>query len=686
MRRALTVLLTLAALVAGLLAAAPSTAQVAAVAADPGPAQERLNRGRYETGTVPTPAPFPTVELSQNGVFHLHAGIVHSQRYGARTRFPGAPVDWSPGPQSASAASGSGDYVVAATALTAGAAVQVRVETVAVAATTAVDRPSPSVPSTDGATTRRLDLAASGDHVFLAVVQGSADGARSAHLLRSPDRGQTWEAPLDLLALTGLDAEGGLPVVSLAAEGSTLAMVVGDADEAGSALVSDDRGATFDAPVDLDALEATPGAVRRPAAVATDGSSVRVAWLRSTSGSAPVLLSALVGASGSPVTVPTAPSTFPDGVGTEVVLAHLGSTYAVQVEGGRLFSLDPDGAWRWPLPFEPTDTEAGCEPSCPTILPAAVYGDRLVHRDHGYFSYWFIDRTPARMTVQQNPGGLLEDWQTVVLEFQDAGGIDSTRSTCHFDGRRREFQQNWPGITCSGPPSVRPGRHEMTATIVDLAGNVTTFRHAWTTVTRSRARWVRKPRPESMPGRSTVQWRVATKLPLQRQWLVVETTERSRTVQQRIPVSPGHGQRRIRLRAGTRICLGVQAVGTGVVQHWPARTCTTVLTDDARGIAGGRRVTGSLFHRGSATELVTGSAATARKITRGKARSWHLRVLTCPTCGELRVVDGERTHRYRLDSPRPRMVSLRWSPRRTHRTIRLHGSGGRVVVDGFWAE
>ncbi|WP_244931651.1 hypothetical protein [Nocardioides sp. W7] len=685
MRRALTILLSLAALVAGLLTATPAVAQAGAVAADPGPAQERLNRGRFETGTVPTPNPFPTVELSERGVFHLHSGVVHSQWFGARTPFPGAAIDWSPGPQSASAASGTGDYVVTATALTADGAVQVQVQTVAVASTTADTRTSPSVSLTNGTTSRRLVLAATGDHVFLAVVQGSADGDRSAHLLRSPDRGQTWEAPVDLLALAGLDDEGAVPTVSLAAQAPSLAIVVGDADEAGSLLVSDDRGASFGAPVDVDALEATApsGAVRRPAAVATDGSSVRVAWLRGTAGSAPVLLSAPVSTSGTPaapVTVPTAPSTFADGVGTEVVLAALGSTYSVQVEGGRLFSLDPDSAWRWPLPFEPTDSDTDCAPSCPTILPAAVYGDRLVHRGYGYFSYWFIDRIPPQLVVVEGAGKSLRPYARVTVRVVDDGAIKEVLCRRDVGG---EYLSRYPW-DCTADNGNRAGARTLTAVVTDLAGNTVELTHHWVTDgTGPRISLVRDT-PRLAPGRHVRwSWRSTDPAEVREQGAMVWRLSRVKGQTIRRTLAPTRTSYSPRLRSGETVCIEVQAHDV-LDNRSRAGSCVSAMADD-RFLEGPVTTLRSRKYRGgSASLLAPGQAVRPSDDDRQNIFNWAVRVLTCPTCGSL-LIDGFRKRKVDLRSSRTRFRTIVLQPGRKRRTgpPQLVASG-RVIVDGYW--
>jgi hypothetical protein len=658
-----------------------------------GYAAERLNRASFEPGSVPTESSGPKVALSRHGVFHLYAGTVYSHRFGGPDDFVPAAVEWRSLNSTAFAASGSGDFIATASTLaTSPTTLGVDLQTVGLRATVASQRTRVEVPRIAGASVR-LQAAAAGDDVYLVLVQSGAD-VTSALLLHSPDRGTTWLPAQDLISAAGL-ADDETVSATLAAEGSVIAVVVRTEDGlhpiAGTVLTSSDRGATWASPVVVDGLDpaAEVDDLRGPASVATDGSSVRVAWLRrGADDPAPSLLTAVtdLGADGwsDAAAVPTAPSTMTGDVDTEVALAALGTTYAAQVSGGRLFSLDPDGTWRWPLPFEPTDVDSTCAPNCPTLLPAAMYGDRLVHRGYGYFSSWFIDHTPARMQIEQNPEKVLDRDDTVVLAFDDDGAIDTAHSSCRYDGRERRFT-TYP-VRCSGPASARGGSHELVATVVDLAGNTATYRHRWQTFARVGIRWQERPAHWAMPGRARYSWDIDDSFgPTRKLTFGVKTFGRGGDGTRDLPTTAS--SRIFRLRPGRTTCVNIVASGRAFTGR--GSTCSSAARSDTDLTEGGQVVRGTRYTGSTARSLERGRPVLASSGHSGMVSTWAFRVLTCPTCGSLRVADVLEHRVLDLRSPRTRMriLTVHWRHHLSADPAQLSvDREGRVVIDDYWNE
>lgn len=656
----------------GALLVAPTTPTGATPAPDH--AVERLNRGHYAGGSVPTPAgSTPRVELTADAVFHVYpGGSVWSYRYGTSSAWAEAPTAWS---NVVTASSGTGDYVVGVESAASTTSVVVAVETVVVGGTAPATGATIELPRVPG-TGRAIDVAAAGDHVYVAVSQGLATGDRSTVLVTSDDRGATWSDPVDLLAAAGVDDTGARTELDVQAEGETVAVAV-DTDRL---LVSTDAAGSFRpvATIPDDADE------RGPLSVATDGSSVRVAWLRRDDGSVTARSTAIHGDGSLAVvsTVPTAPSPLAGGVDTEIVLARLGSTYALQADGGRLVSLDPDGTWRWPLPTEPTDTYDDCRPDCPPVLPAAVYGDRLVHRRMGYFGYWFIDRTPSRLVVLEG-APVMRSGRRVLVRVDDDGAL--SKVTCqHGDGRLYEAS-GYPWY-CYVQDNRRRGPHTLTVRATDLAGNVTVLHHRWTVdVTRPRVgldrsttlfadgrptRWSWRPTDAHGPLRVRAD---VTRRPLR--------AGSSRRTERLPDTARSHAAR---VRAGEVVCVEVRATDVVGLRSDEVR-CALGLTSERFLDGRVRPVSGQAFRGGHAAALVPGRPVRTSGADRGYLNTWGLRVLVCPTCGSLEVYGAGPLRRFDLSADRPGIRVLRVIADQTStRPLRLTGTG-RVVVDGYWA-
>ena len=660
--------------------AASSTASTASTAStDPGPAEptyavERLGVGHYP-GDVPSDSYFvPDVELTERGVFHVYRarGQVWSYRFGTDDPWVKAPVTL---PSSAITGAGTGDFVASASLFESGAEVASRIRTVELGGTDFATSSQVFVPRIPD-TSRSLRLAASGDRLYVAIAQGAAGATRSAVLLRSDDRGATWsEHPMDLLAAAGLPGSGPRPTIQLRAEGDLVAAVVGQ-----HVLISRDAGTTFSTPTSLTAAEAVQG----PVMVATDGDTVRVAWLQQTAPGAPELRTALVadGSVTDATTVPTAPSPLNQGVDTEIVLAALGSTYAIQVADGRLLSLDPDGGWRWPLRTEQS-LDGYCAPGC-WSLPDTVYGDRLVHRGYGRHMYRFVDRTPPHMTVLDGRAPVLPTHRTVTTGVEDEGGI--TGLSCRHTPGRAITSSPY----CYAEGNGREGVHTLTATVSDEVGNEAVLTHRWIVDgTAPRVRVVRGG-PALVAGRPMHwSWRASDAHGVGRTAarIIRAPMRRTGVVRRAVPTTSASYDLR-RPRPGESVCLEVRAWDVAGNRSKRVASCTSAMADDAGLVGALRTVTGGSYRGGTASLLPPGRRVRTDPADRRGALNWAFRLRTCPSCGSLLIATSQGDRRVDLRSDREGVTTvyarrLDASPRWT----RLRGlvATGQVVVDGYWA-
>ncbi|WP_166140065.1 hypothetical protein [Nocardioides ochotonae] len=650
-----------------------STASAGPSLAEPTYAVERLGVGHYPGG-VPSDSDFiPDVELTERGVFHIHRGRgwVWSYRFGTDDPWVKAPVTL---PAGAITGAGTGDFVAAASLFESGAEVASTIRTVELGGTNFATSSRVHVPRIPD-TSRSVRLAASGDRLYVAIAQGAAGAARSAVLLRSDDRGATWDAhPTDLIAAAGLPDSGPRPVIQLRAEGDLVAAVVGR-----HVLVSRDAATTFSPPTSLTPIGGDQG----PVTVATDGDTVRVAWLQQTGPAAPELRSALVadGSVTDATTVPTAPSPLAQGVDTEIVLAALGSTYAIQVADGRLVSLDPDGVWRWPLRTEPS-LGSHCAPGC-WSLPDTVYGDRLVHRGYGRYMYRFVDRTPPHMTVLDGRAPVLPMHRTVTTRVDDEGGI--TGLTCRHTPGRASTSSPY----CYAMGNRREGVHTLTTTVSDEVGNEAVLTHRW--IVDGTAPRVRVTRggPALVSDRAMGwSWRTADTHGVGRTAARIVRTpmRRAGVVRRAVPAtSTSYAVRRP--RPGETVCLEVKAWDVAG-NRGKSVSCTSAMADDARLFGALRTVSGRSYRGGTASLLPPGRRVRTDPADRRGAVNWAFRLRTCPSCGSLLIATSHGDRRVDLRSDREGFTTvyarrLDASPRWT----RLRGlvATGQVVVDGYWA-
>ena len=418
--------------------------------------------------------------------------------------------------------------------------------------------------------------------------------------------------------------------------------------------------------------------------MATDGATVRVAWLGETASTTPELHTALVAPDGSltdTATVPTAPSTLDGGVRTAIMLAPLGSTYAVQVAGGRLSTLDPDGVWRRPIPAEPLEDER-CTQGCQTMPVAAVYGDRLLYRGFVLTGrHFFVDRTPPRMVVVEGRE-VMPPGRTVSVRVEDDGYVASL-SCRHTPGRAHATAPY-----CFAEGNRREGVHELTATVSDSAGNQAVLTHRWLVDgTPPRVRVTRRGPALVSDDPTSWSWDVSDAHGVRR---VVAALVRD-------PLQRGKATRRVLPTARTSYSLGGPRPGESAcmeVEGWDVagnrehtRSCTSSMADDARLHGPRRTLHGRSYRHGTASLLVPGRAVRTDPDDRQGAVNWAFRVQRCPTCGSLMIRTSRGDTRVDLRSARTAFTTVYARDPARAAWTRLRGlvATGRVVVDGFWA-
>lgn len=140
---------------------------------------------------------------------------------------------------------------------------------------------------------------------------------------------------------------------------------------------------------------------------------------------------------------------------------------------------------------------------------------------------------------------------------------------------------------------------------------------------------------------------------------------------------------------GNTYCFGVRARDVnGVVSAWTADTCTVIPLDD-RSLTRSSywsRGTLSVFYKSTWTRSYTSGAKLTR--TGVVARRISLVATTCPTCGKVRVYWGATLLRtvslYSSTTINKRVIGVTTfsSARSGTLTVRVYGSGRKVIVDG----
>ena len=141
--------------------------------------------------------------------------------------------------------------------------------------------------------------------------------------------------------------------------------------------------------------------------------------------------------------------------------------------------------------------------------------------------------------------------------------------------------------------------------------------------------------------------------------------------------------------AGNTYCFGVRARDVnGVVSAWTADTCTAIPLDD-RSLTRSSywsRGTLSVFYKSTWVRSYTSGAKLTR--TGVVARRISLVATTCPTCGKVRVYWGATLLRtvslYSSTTINKRVIGVTTftSARSGTLTVRVYGSGRKVIVDG----
>ena len=141
--------------------------------------------------------------------------------------------------------------------------------------------------------------------------------------------------------------------------------------------------------------------------------------------------------------------------------------------------------------------------------------------------------------------------------------------------------------------------------------------------------------------------------------------------------------------AGNTYCFGVRARDVnGVVSAWTADTCTAIPLDD-RSLTRSSywsRGTLSVFYKSTWVRSYTSGAKLTR--TGVVARRISLVATTCPTCGKVRVYWGATLLRtvslYSSTTINKRVIGVTTftSARSGTLTIRVYGSGRKVIIDG----
>ena len=141
---------------------------------------------------------------------------------------------------------------------------------------------------------------------------------------------------------------------------------------------------------------------------------------------------------------------------------------------------------------------------------------------------------------------------------------------------------------------------------------------------------------------------------------------------------------------GSTYCFSVRAHDAlGSVSPWTAETCTGVPLDDRSLVRVGSWTsgTGNAYYRSTFRRSSTGGASLVR--TRVVARRLAIIATTCPTCGKVRVYWRSTFLRtinlYSARTINRRLITVATftSARSGSVTIRVYGSGKRVLIDGL---
>jgi len=141
---------------------------------------------------------------------------------------------------------------------------------------------------------------------------------------------------------------------------------------------------------------------------------------------------------------------------------------------------------------------------------------------------------------------------------------------------------------------------------------------------------------------------------------------------------------------GSTYCFSVRAHDAlGLLSSWTSETCTVVPLDDRSLASFGSWTsgTGSAYYRSTFRRSSSSGASLAR--TRVVARSLAIVATTCPTCGRVRVYWGstllKTINLFSTTTINRRliMVTTFTAPRSRTVTLRVYGSGKRVLIDGL---